>query len=87
MYDGRMKNKTPSTDVNVTAFEILQAVTGEPAEEPAKKKKPAEPEKNPAAVALGRLGGLKGGKARAEKLSTKKRSEIAKKAARARWGK
>lgn len=44
------------------------------------------PEKNPAAVALGRLGGLKGGKARAEKLSKKKRSEIAKKAARKRWG-
>lgn len=41
--------------------------------------------KNPAAVALGRLGGLKGGKARAAKLSPKKRSEIAKKAARTRW--
>jgi hypothetical protein len=36
---------------------------------------------------LGRLGGLKGGKARAEKLSKKKRSAIAKKAAQARWGK
>jgi hypothetical protein len=46
----------------------------------------AKPEKNPAAVALGRLGGLKGGKARAEKLTAKKRSEIAKKAARKRWG-
>src|SRR5687767_13970916 len=43
--------------------------------------------KNPAAVALGRLGGLVGGKARAEKLSPKKRSEIAKAAARARWKK
>lgn len=42
-------------------------------------------EKNPAAVALGRLGGLKGGKARAEKLSAKKRVAIAKKAAQARW--
>lgn len=41
--------------------------------------------KNPAAVALGRLGGLKGGKARAAKLSAKKRKEIAKKAAQARW--
>jgi len=46
-----------------------------------------EPEKNPAAVALGRLGGLKGGKARAEKLTAKQRSEIAKKAAAARWKK
>ena len=42
--------------------------------------------KNPAAVALGRLGGLKGGKARAKKLSAKRRHEIAKKAAAARWG-
>ena len=43
--------------------------------------------KNPAAVALGRLGGLKGGKARAKALSPKKRAEIAKKAAKARWAK
>ena len=43
--------------------------------------------KNAAAVALGRLGGLKGGKARAESLTAKKRSEIAKKAAKARWKK
>jgi hypothetical protein len=44
-------------------------------------------EKNPAAVALGRLGGLKGGKARADKLSSTERSQIAKKAAAARWKK
>ena len=43
--------------------------------------------KNPAAVALGRLGGLKGGRARAEKLTAEQRSEIAKKAAAARWKK
>lgn len=47
----------------------------------------ANSEKNPAAVALGRLGGLRGGKARAEKLSSKERSDIAKKAAAARWDK
>jgi hypothetical protein len=41
--------------------------------------------KNPAAVALGRLGGLKGGPARARKLTKEQRSEIAKKAAQARW--
>jgi hypothetical protein len=41
--------------------------------------------RNPAAVALGRLGGLKGGKARAEKLSKKRRAEIARRAAKARW--
>jgi hypothetical protein len=63
------------------------------------KKKPAQPAhqtapapatgegKNPAAVALGRLGGLKGGKARAAKLSAAKRKSIAKKAAAARWQK
>jgi hypothetical protein len=44
-------------------------------------------EKNPAAVALGRLGGLKGGKARAEKLSAKRRKQIAQDAAKARWSK
>jgi hypothetical protein len=45
-----------------------------------------ESEKNPAAVALGRLGGLKGGKARAAKLSAAERKAIAKKAAAKRWG-
>ena len=48
-------------------------------------KPPAE--KNPAAVALGRLGGLKGGAARAASLTPKKRKEIARKAAEKRWGK
>lgn len=42
-------------------------------------------ERNPAAVELGRKGGLKGGKARAERLSPEKRKEIAKKAAQKRW--
>jgi hypothetical protein len=48
---------------------------------------PQAMEKNPAAVELGRLGGLKGGKARAAKLSKKKLIEIARKAAQARWSK
>jgi hypothetical protein len=48
---------------------------------------PAEGGKNPAAVALGRLGGKKGGKARAAKLTAERRREIAKKAAAARWKK
>jgi hypothetical protein len=43
--------------------------------------------KNPAAVALGKLGGAKGGRARADKLSPAKRKQIAKKAAAKRWGK
>jgi hypothetical protein len=42
--------------------------------------------KNPHAVALGKLGGKKGGKARAEKLSPERRREIASKAAKVRWG-
>lgn len=44
-------------------------------------------EKNPAAVALGRLGGLVGGRARADKLSPERRKEIAKKAITKRWAK
>lgn len=80
--------KKKTSDVNVTAFEILQAVTGEPADVSLNEKsakKNGLPEKNPAAVALGRLGGLKGGKARLKKLSAKRRVEIAKKAAKSRW--
>lgn len=46
-----------------------------------------EPQKNPAAVALGKLGGSKGGLIRAKRLSKKRRVEIGKKAAKARWGK
>lgn len=64
------------TDDNQAAHRILEAVTGE--------KKPAR-EKKPAAVALGRLGGLTGGRARANKLSPARRKSIAKGAAEARW--
>jgi hypothetical protein len=46
-----------------------------------------EKKKNPAAVELGRLGGLKGGKARAKKLTSQQRSAIAKKAVQERWKK
>jgi hypothetical protein len=42
--------------------------------------------KDPAAVALGRKGGLKGGKARAARMTAKERSEAARRAARKRWG-
>lgn len=69
------------TDANQLAKMIVDMSTGEiPKEEP-----PPEREKNPAAVALGKLGASKGGQARAAKLSAKKRSEIARKAAVARW--
>jgi hypothetical protein len=73
------KNKLPK-DTNQRAVMIAQIATGE-IEDTTKK----DDGKNPAAVALGRLGGLKGGKARAKALSSKKRSDIAKKAAAARW--
>jgi len=73
------KPKRPR-DVNERAKLILDIATGE------KEEKNPDEGKNPAAVALGRLGGLKGGKARAKKLSARKRKEIAKKAAKKRWG-
>jgi len=81
---GRVGNRSTSRgkgprDPNELAFSIVQQATGQaPKQEP-------PPVKNPAAVTLGRLGGLKGGKARAEKLSKAKRKAIAKKAAAARW--
>ena len=60
----------------------------QPAAEPAPETaQPAEGGKNPAAVALGKLGGAKGGKARAAKLTAEQRREIAKRAAAARWRK
>lgn len=76
----KRKKKRPA-DVNRLAKSIVDDATNErPEQQPN-----SEGGKNPAAVALGRLGGLKGGKARAKKLSKKRRSEIAKKAAQARW--
>lgn len=68
-------------DLNRLAARIVQETTEEPA--------PSVHlgDKDPDAVALGRRGGLKGGKARAEKLSPEERSEAARPAARARWAK
>jgi len=71
------------SDLNVIASQIIRAAT-DPTNHPAKEK---PPKKNPAAVALGRLGGKKGGPARAKKLSAKKRMEIASNAAKVRWAK
>ena len=64
-----------------------KGVAKEPKESAAVTASMATDGKNPAAVALGRLGGKKGGKARAEKLTAEQRREIAKKAAEARWRK
>ena len=72
-------------DANELAHQIMLESTGQvPKHNPGQ---PTESYKNPHAVALGRLGGQKGGPARAAKLSPKKRSAIAAKAAQARWGK
>ena len=73
------KKKLP-VDPAQRALQILEEAIGESLIE-----KAVEEGKNPAAVALGRLGGLKGGKARAKKLSAKRRKEIARKAAMVRW--
>ena len=67
--------------MNVLASEIV----GETTEEPTPKIPEEDSAKNPAAVALGRLGGLKGGKARADKLTPERKKEIARKAAFVRW--
>ena len=75
----RSSKKKNIRDVNVLASSIVEQATGEPPF------KPEDSNKNPAAVALGRLGGLKGGKARASKLTPEQRKEIARKAAKARW--
>ncbi len=74
------KPKRPR-DPNQLAKLITEIAIGEKIEENPDKGK------NPAAVALGKLGGLKGGKARAKSLTAKRRKEIAKKAAKSRWGK
>lgn len=77
----RSSNPKRPRDLNQLAKSIVDLSTGE-AEEPK-----TDDGKDPAAVALGRKGGLKGGKARAAKLTAERRSEIAKKAALSRWKK
>jgi hypothetical protein len=74
-------SKRRPTDLNQLAASIVADATAD--ESPAEQ--PAAPVKDPAAVSLGRRGGLKGGKARAAKLSPEERREIARKAAAARW--
>lgn len=69
------KRSSRKRDTNVIATSVVEQATDE-----------TRIVKNPAAVTLGRLGGLKGGKVRAERLTSARRVEIAKKAALARWG-
>lgn len=73
------RSRKRSRDVNELASQIVDEATGAAL--------PYDPDagKDPAAVALGRKGGLKGGKARAAKMTPEQRSEAARKAAQARW--
>jgi hypothetical protein len=86
------KRKKTDHDFAVNAFRVVQEATHADEEEAAPQQSPSSPqlspdEKHAAAVALGRLGGLKGGKARMTKMTPEQRSEIARKAAAKRWGK
>jgi hypothetical protein len=71
-------------DLNQWAKRMVDIATGETTD---REPTPEEQGKDPAAVALGRKGGLKGGKARAESLSPRQRTTAAQKAANARWSK
>ena len=72
----RSSKRFSKGDANQIAYQLVREAVGTAADLGGK---------NPAAVALGVLGGLKGGRARADSLSPKRRSEIARKAAVARW--
>lgn len=76
---GMAKRSSKPRDLNSMAAAIVaQSVNDEPVPDP-------DAGKNPHAVALGRAGGLKGGKARAERLTPQQRSDIARRAATSRW--
>ncbi len=79
----RPKREGTAHDFTVVARRVVEQAIGEQLDGSPLPDKDAG--KNPAAVALGKLGGAKGGKARAEALSPAKRKAIARKAAAARW--
>jgi len=76
------RSRNRKLDLNTLAKSIVDEATREKQPAP---NDPTIPTKDPAAVALGRRGGLKGGKARAEALTPEQRKAIAKRAAEARW--
>lgn len=82
----RSSKKEPR-DANQLKKAIVDSATSDEQPDQEHAERAEQPEKNQAAVELGRLGGKKGGKARAEKLTKEQRSEIARKAAEARWKK
>ena len=77
------RSRKRPADVNQLAHVIGEIATGQREDTP----EPPTREKDPAAVALGRKGGLKGGKARAAGMTAEERSAAAKKAVEARWAK
>lgn len=79
------KRKKKEPDFSITAFKTVKEVTE--GTSPNQEKPLSLSSKNPNAVILGRLGGLKGGNARAKKLTPERRKEIAQKAASTRWHK
>ncbi len=86
MANRSSKRKKKDHDFSVTAYRVVQDAAGEEPDAPKQEEPELTPEeRHAAAVALGRLGGKKGGPARAKKLSAERRREIAKKAAAARW--
>ena len=91
MADRSRKQLKRPRDLNQRAASTVARATHQEPEEPeedtVQAPEPTPEERHAAAVALGRLGGKKGGKARAAKLTPEQRSESARKAARARWDK
>jgi hypothetical protein len=81
----RSSKTRPIEDLNETAFRVVWEATE--SEDQPSEDEPSPPKKNPHAVALGRKGGKKGGRARAEKLTPRQRSDIARRAAQVRWQK
>ena len=90
MADRSRKQSKRPRDLNQRAASTVARAIGEKPEaepEPVEVSEPTPEERHNAAVALGRLGGKKGGPARAKKMTPEQRSESARKAAQARWAK
>ena len=80
-----MPRRSSKGDVAQNALRVIEQAIGAPLKQEPKIMHFPPRKKNPAAVALGKLGGMKGGRARAAELSPERRKEIAQKAAKARW--
>lgn len=82
-----MHRRSSKGDGAQNARRVVEAAIGGPLNLPKQTLQFPKKQKNPAAVALGKLGGMKGGKARAEKLTPERRKDIAQRAAQTRWAK